>query len=422
MSVLLDSLATGFQGDAEQRIALDDALRDGLPHARSERWKYTSLRALERRAFAPAAPVAIAYDAAMLADIPAPRLVFTNGGFDPRLSNPTGLPDGVTLLPLSHALVDGDARSTSFMARRFDRTDDVFARLNAALARDGALLRIHAGVQVQVPLHLVFIGVPATGDAAWHSRHLVELRKGASAILVEHHLAAGEHAHLGNALTHVHLAADAQLLHARVQDESPRATLFARTDAVVARNARYRRIDLELGAALSRHELNVRLEGEGAALVANGVQLATGKRHVDTRLGIEHIARDTTCALTWRGLAAGRGRAVFHGGIVIRAGADGSDANLSNKNLLLGDAAEIDTQPVLEIHADEVKAAHGATVGQLDPTAMFYLRSRGLPETEARRLLTTAFCREVVGMIESDALRDTLMHALDRALATLEPA
>jgi Fe-S cluster assembly protein SufD len=139
-------------------------------------------------------------------------------------------------------------------------------------------------------------------------------------------------------------------------------------------------------------------------------------------LGVEHVARDTACDLTWRGIGAGRGRAVFHGGITIHEGADGSDANLSNKNLLLGENAEIDAQPVLEIHADEVKAAHGATVGQLDPTALFYLRSRGLPEPAARRLLTGAFCREIVAVIEHPALRDALTAALDRALARMDVA
>ena len=422
MSALLDSLAAGFDGDASRREALDDALRDGLPRARSEAWKYTSLRALERRAFAPVSAETATIDAALLSDIPAPRLVFINGRFDAGHSDTTHLPAGVELRPLSQALAGDDPRATNFLERRFESPDEVFARLNAALASDGVLLRVEAGTQVEAPLHLVFVGAAGDTDAAWHARHLVELRAGAAVTLVEHHLAAGEHAHLGNALTHVHLAADSRLVHARVQDESARATLFARTDAVLARNARYERIDLELGAALSRHELNVRLEGEGSQLHASGVLLATGKRHLDTRLGIEHIARDTSCQLLWRGLGAGRGRAVFHGGITIRAGADGSNASLSNKNLLLSDTAEIDTQPVLEIHADEVQAAHGATVGQLDPTAMFYLRSRGLPETEARRLLTTAFCREVVATVEPPMLREALMLALDRALAVVETA
>jgi Fe-S cluster assembly protein SufD len=418
VSTLLDSLASGFEGDAARRAALDAALRDGIPHARSEAWKYTSLRALERRSFETVAAHAT-FDASLLSGIPAPRMVFVNGRFDPAHSDLAGLGNGIELVSFARVLDDGDARVASVLERRFERADEVFARLNAALATDGVVLRVAEGVRMHVPLHLVFAGATTGNDQAWHARHFIELRRGAELAVVEHHLAAGDHAHLGNALAHVHLAQGASLVHARVQDESARATLMTRTDAVLARDARYRRVDLELGGALSRHELNVRLEGEGARLEANGVLFADGRRHLDTRLGIEHIARDTACDLLWRGLGNGRGRAVFHGGITIRAGADGSDANLSNKNLLLSEGAEVDTQPVLVIHADEVKAAHGATVGQLDATAMFYLRSRGLPEAEARRVLTAAFCRDVLVSFEP-ALRDTLTHALDRALARLE--
>jgi Fe-S cluster assembly protein SufD len=361
-------------------------------------------------------------DAALLADIPAPRLVFVNGRFDTSLSDIASPPEGITLRTLAHALTAGDARETGFLARRFSRADETFAKLNAALANDGAMLSVAEDVRVAEPVHLVFIGASASADIAWHARSLIELRRGAALTVVEHHLASGDHAHLGNALMHVHLAAGSQLRHARIQDETARATLIARTDAVLARDALYRRVDLELGAALSRHELNVRLEGEGARLAVNGVLLADGRRHLDTRLGIEHIARDTTCDLVWRGLAAGRGRAVFHGGITIRAGADGSDARLSNKNLLLSEGAEIDAQPVLEIHADEVKAAHGATVGRLDEAALFYLRSRGLPAADARRLLTAAFCRETLSVLDDTALIDVLGVQLDAALARVEIA
>jgi Fe-S cluster assembly protein SufD len=270
------------------------------------------------------------------------------------------------------------------------------------------------------PIHLVFVGAPASGDLAWHSRHLIELHAGAELTLIEHHLAAGAHAHLANGLTHVHLAARAQLTHLRLQDEASTASLISRTDAVLARDAIYRRVDLELGGALSRHELNAALHGEGAQVLANGVLLADGKRHLDTRVGIDHAARDTRCDLLWRGLGAGRSRAAFHGGILIREGADGSVAALSNKNLLLSAGAEIDTQPVLEIHADEVQAAHGAAVGQLDATSMFYLRSRGIPEQQARALLTAAFCREALDVIGDRALREALIAKLDTALARLE--
>jgi Fe-S cluster assembly protein SufD len=284
------------------------------------------------------------------------------------------------------------------------------------------LLRVPAAVRLPEALHLVFIGAPAGGDQAMHPRHLLELREGASGTVVEHHLGSGAHRHLANHVVHVHLARGAALTHARLQAEDAGATLFARTDAVLAADASYRRVDLELGAALSRHELNVALQGERASLVAGGVLLADGRRHVDTRLGIEHQARDTTCELPWRALADGRGRAVFHGGIEIRAGADGSDANLSSRNLLLSDSAEIDTQPVLVIHADEVKAAHGATVGRLDDTALFYLRSRGLPLADARRMLVQAFLREPLAVLQDDALAESLGELLMRRIGTGEPA
>lgn len=416
MSALLDSLASGFHGDSARRAVLDDVLRDGLPGPRSEAWKYTSLRALERRSFATAdsAPE-IAIE--RLAGIPSPRIVFVNGFYSPLLSAIDDLPQGVNLQLLSEVLAAG-GDSARFLARRFERHDEIFARLNSALASEGVLLRAEHGVVSDEPLHLVFLGAETGADQAWHLRNLIELREGARLSLVEHHLASGDHAHFSNTLTHVHLARDAALSHARVQHDSERATALLRTDAVLGRDARYQRTDLELGAALSRHELNVRLEGDNARLTANGVLLAGGKRHVDTRLGIEHIARDTSCELTWRGLGTGRGRAVFHGGILIREGADGSDAMLSNKNLLLSEGAEIDTQPVLEIHADEVKAAHGATVGRLDANALFYLRSRGLPEDLAQQLLTAAFCREPLMQVSDVAVAALLTAQLDHALAT----
>jgi len=417
VSALLDSLAADFRGDPARRVVLDDVLRDDLPHARVEAWKYTPLRALERRSFVPARPVAI--DPALLAAIPAPRIVFVNGQFDGALTDLAGLGDGIDVQPLSRLLQADQPRAVNFLERRYTRADEPFARLNAALANGGAVIRVDADVRAASPLHLVNIGAAQEGDAAWHLRHFVDLRAGASLQVVEHELAGSEHAHLGNTLLHAHVGRGARLGHVRLQDAAPRASLFARTDAVLARDAAYERIDLELGAALSRQELNVRLEGEAARLRADGVLLADGRRHVETRLGIHHLARDTSCALAWRGLAGQRGKAVFHGGITIAAGADGSEADLSNKNLLLSRDAEIDTQPVLEIHADEVKAAHGATVGQLDPTALFYLRSRGLTEADARRLLTAAFCREVIAGIEDDATRVACDAALDRALARL---
>ena len=426
MSALLPSLAAQYDRlppavrdahglAAARRAALDAALASGLPGPRAEAWKYTSLRALSARSFAGDGEDA-AFDLRALDGIPSPRLVFVNGRYVSKHSALADLPDAIEFRPLSQALAGDDPRAVAVLGRTFADGDALFARLNAALATDGALLRVPAGVHAPEPLHLVFVGAPATADRAAHSRHLVELREGASLTVVEHHVGGGPHRHLHNHVVHVHLARGATLEHARVQAEDAGATLLARTDAVLASDATYRRVDLELGAGLSRHEFNVELQGTGASLVGGGVQLADGRRHLDTRLGVVHRAAGTRCELPWRALADGRGRVVFHGGIRIDAGADGSDANLSSRNLLLSADAEIDAQPVLVIHADEVKAAHGATVGRLDDTALFYLRSRGLPAADARRLLVQAFLRAPLSVLGDATLAAALGERLQRRL------
>ena len=414
MSALLDSLAAGFSGSDARRTLLDAALQTGLPAARNEAWKYTSLRQLERRSFSAAPLQAPDLDTALLADIPSPRLVFVNGRHSAALSDLSTLDAGVQVRTLSATQQD-EPEAIRFLGRRFERAEEVFAQLNAALADEGVLVQVADGIASDTPVHLVFVSTADGTDRAWHHRHLVELRRGASLKLVEHHLQGGDNANFDNTLVHIHLAQDAVLSHARVQADSARATSLLRTDAVLARDAEYRRIDLELGAALSRHELNVRLEGDNARLTANGVLLGTGRRHIDTRLGIEHIATNTSAELVWRGVAANRSRVVFHGGIGIREGADGTDANLSNKNLLLSADAEIDTQPTLVIDAEEVKAAHGATVGQLDANALFYLRSRGVPAEQARAMLSAAFCHEPLAAVDG-TLTEKLVRHLDQAL------
>lgn len=424
MSALIESLARDFDAlpgrDAAglgplRKEALAAALRDGLPGRRSEAWKYTPLRALERRSFAAAsAPVQV--DPAALAGIPAPRLVFVNGRHDAALSDLEGLPAGVSVRPLSQLLDAGDPLAADALSRRYPDPAEVFARLNTALATEGVVIQADATARGGNAVRLVFVGAADAADRAWHLRHRIELAPGAQLDVVEHLLAAGEHRHLANGLVQVQLGAGARLRHARLQEESAGATLMCRTDASLDADAEYRRIDLELGAALSRHELNIALRGERAHVHANGVLLADGRRHLDTRLDIDHGARDTTSELTWRGIGADHGKAVFHGGILIREGADGTDANLSNKNLLLSPGSEINTQPMLVIHADEVQAAHGATVGQLDPVSMFYLRSRGIPSGQARALLTAAFCREPLSVIDEPAVRDAIGARLDMAL------
>ncbi|MBN8480173.1 MAG: Fe-S cluster assembly protein SufD [Xanthomonadales bacterium] len=394
--------------DAARRQAREALVREGLPGARNEAWKYTSLRALAQRRYMPGDAQAATRNLERgLADLPGlgdARLVFANGVFRADLSR---LPEaaGLVVEPLADALADADGLARASFERRFDDPAQVFARLNTALADDGFVLRVAPGARVAEPVHVVVLGAGAQA-LAWNLRLVVELGAGSALTLVEHHAGEADDAQLGNVVAEFALGAGARLDLLQLQVAAESATRIRRSAFTLAADAVLNLRTLELGGALARHDLVVGLDGDRARLTSRGVFVVRARQHSDTRLDVRHRARDTACDLVWRGVASGRARGVLHGAITVDPGADGTDASLDTKNLLLSAQAEIDVQPVLEIHADEVKAAHGATVGQLDERALFYLRTRGLPEAEARALLTLAFCRVAVDTLENVALRE----------------
>ena len=417
MAALLDSLATLAAGVPDGRwprvrewraAALAQALRLGFPHNKLERWRHAPLRPLAAKAFM-AETAAADVDAAALP--PAPRLVLVNGRFNAGLSDVTALP-GLQVRSLAEALQGDDERAVAVLGRVFTDADGPFAALNTALAEDGLLIEVPADAVFDTPLHLVLL---QTADArgAQALRHKIECRDNSRLQVIEHHLGAGQA--LDNQLCHVHLKPGSRLTHVRLQDLGPAHTGIHRCDAVVAGDAEYVRLDVDAGGHYLRHELHIALQGRGARGRAGGVLWGEGSGNLDTRLEVRHQAPDTACQLPWRGLADGKSRVSFYGGITIDAGADGSDAALSNKNLLLSPQAQVNTQPALEIHADEVKAAHGATVGQLDAAAVFYLRSRGVPERDAVAMLTRAFYAEAFAVLDQD-LRDSLKAYLPARL------
>jgi Fe-S cluster assembly protein SufD len=400
--------------DAARRENLDAFLAAGLPDTRVEAWKYTALRALAQRSFTAGDATAAthAVDAATLAlpGVDGPRLVFVNGALRADLSTLNDLPAGLELQPLSQALATEAEPLRFALARDYRESGDAFAQLNAAFARDGVVLRVAPGARIDTPVHLCIVGAASEGDVMWHLRHVIEIGEGASLTLVEHHLGSGEHTHLGTSIADVVLGANARLQQTIVQAAGEGSTLVRRTGVQLRAGAHATLHALELGGGLSRHELQAELVGDGARLETRGAFVLHGRQHADTQMLVRHTARNSSSEALWRGVADGRARGVFRGAIYVAPGADGTDASLSNKNLLLSPSAEIDTKPELEIHADEVKAAHGATVGQLDPRALFYLRSRGIPQAQARAMLTAAFCRAVLDDLPNEPLREHLSN------------
>jgi Fe-S cluster assembly protein SufD len=401
--------------DQARRENRDAFAAGGLPDTRVEAWKYTALRALAQRRFVALGEVAKAVIDPSLYGLPqvdGPQLVFVNGLFRADLSRLDKLPPGLSLQPLSDALASDPEALRFALSRHYRDAGDAFARLNAAQARDGVVLRVAASTRIESPVHLVFAGADASAETAWHARSVIELAEGASLDLIEHHVSAGQQGQLATLVSDIVLRDGAQLAMTVLQNASGAANLIRCTRLHLQAKAQATMHLLELGGALARHDLQAELAGDGAQLRTRGVFMPHGRQHMDTQLAIRHQALDTMSDSVWRGVASDRARGVFRGAILVAPGADGSDASLSNKNLLLSAGAEIDTKPELEIHADEVKAAHGATVGQLDERSLFYLRSRGIALAEARALLTAAFCRAVLDDLPSEALREHLAGLL----------
>lgn len=409
--------------DVARREALAAFRERGLPDTRNELWKYTALRALGQRRFASVdvggtqGPIPDGLMPAAAMD--AARIVFVNGVFRADLSALDGLPEGVHLQPLSLVLRE-QPEPLRFLLAAHAEGDDGFSLLNRALAAEGVVLQVVAGVRVAAPLHVVHIGVASERECAWHLRKLVDVGDGASVDLIEHHVGNAGGAHLANLVTDVALHDAARLQWTVVQTAGAEAMLLRRSDCHLGAGADLDFHALELGGKLARHELRIELTGARARFKSRGAFVLHGRQHADAEVLVTHRGRDTVSDSIWRGVADGRARGVVHGRILVLKGADGADGGFYNKNLLLSPDAEIDTRPALEIYADEVKANHGATVGQLDEKALFYLRSRGVPLDLARRMLVRAFCAVTLEGVAPAPLRERCEALLAAQLPGVE--
>lgn len=396
--------------DAARRDALQAFVEHGLPTQRNEFWKYTPLRALAQRSYAAgdAEAATRAVDPAWLRlpGIEGPRVVFVNGVFRADLSALGDLPDGVSVHALASALRDDPEPLRFLLAAHADAEDDGFTLLNRALAADGLILRVAAGIEMAAPLHVVHVGAPAQAASAWHVRSLVELGEAARLDVIEHHVGPAETGHLANLVCDINVRERARLGWTIVQRAGADATLLRRSHVRLHDDAALDLHALELGGKLARHEMRIDLEGARARFDSRGAFVLHGRQHADMEVLVTHRGRDSISDSLWRGVADNRARGVVHGRILVQPGADGADGSFYNKNLLLSPDAEIDTRPALEIYADEVKANHGATVGQLDEGMLFYLRSRGIPVALARDMLVRAFCAVTLDGIQPAALRE----------------
>lgn len=401
------------EGWAGLRVASESrAERLGLPTLKQEDWKYLDLSALGETTFAPAPAAEVDIRDRILPEARGGRLVFVNGRPDPHHSCVSGLPAGVRLMPLSQASEAASALGTVLDPE----TMDAFAALNTARFSDGAFIFVPRGVKVESPLHLLFL---TKGDQPCFTlpRILIVLERGAETEVIEEH--AGEGTYLSAPVVEVKLGENAKLRHERVQRQSDAAFHLGSLAADLARDARYESRTISFGAKVSRETPSATL-ATGTELTLDGLALLDGSQASDTHSTIRHAAPNAQSRQTHKAIVDGSARAIFNGRILVAPFASGTDAQQQSRNLLLSDHARVDTKPQLEIENDDVKCAHGAAIGQLDPDELFYLQSRGMDLPTAKNLLTYGFASDLIGRIPVASLRRSLrQQVLARTHASL---
>jgi Fe-S cluster assembly protein SufD len=393
----------------------------GFPSRRSEAWRYLDLRSLEQRPMLPAGRETAAVTSAVRAQLaeiglaePAYRLVLVNGSFAPELSRLDQLPSGVWLGPMAAAITErSELVRTGLETQSPDRS---FASLNAAFFADGFVLDVAPGVALERPVEIVHLSDGNGGSL--HTRSLVVAGRDSRATLVEIYAGVGEY--WRNDVVELRLGAASELARVTLVEEGAEALHFGETLAALGADSRLSSFVLLLGGRTVRHEATVRSEGERSRCDLNGAFLLSGRQQANILTTVDHVAAGGETREIFKGVAAGRAHGAFQGRITVRPGAQKVDAHQLSRNLVLGPRAAIDTKPELEIYADDVKCSHGAAVGDLDEAALFYLRARGIPRDDARRMLIEAFARETVELVEQTPLREHLHARLVRRLATLE--
>lgn len=407
---------------ALREAAIADLAENGFPTRRHEAWQYTSLAALTETTFEPApAPGPLERAAALLADLPESgascgRLVFVNGRLAPTLSSLDELPEGLEALSLADALAPGAEGAVEPLGSLLDGRGHPLAALNTALFEDGLLLRVRRGTQVPAPLHVVFLGVGGSAPSGVHPRLVYLVEDGARVAVAEWWRSESESTWLSNAAAEAWIGTNAGLDLLEVQEQALETLHFRSLQVRQAQDSHFASVVLALGARLARSDVQVRLEGTGAECRLDGLTLVQGEQHVDHQTYIDHAKPHGTSHQLYKGILDDRAQVVFSGRILVEPHAQKTDARQANHNLLLSPDAVADAKPQLEIFADDVKCAHGATVGQLDDDALFYLRSRGIGPREARRLLLHAFASELVERIPNADLARDARAVLDRHL------
>jgi Fe-S cluster assembly protein SufD len=387
----------------------------GYPTLKHEDWRFTNLASLANQEFRPAlrpgahpaGPETLA--GLVFSQLPGDRLVFVDGHFSPALSRRGSAPAGVIVTNLAAALANDGAALQASLARQSRTSLNAPTALNDAYFTDGACVLVPPDAVVREPVHLLFLtSAGGTAGRSAHVRNVIRVGARAEVTVLETYVSLGSDATVTNTVTELEVGEGAKLEHLRFQDEADSAFHLGALHAVIGRAANVVVHSFALGAQLSRQSLHTVLDGEGLEAVLNGLYLTHGNRLADHHMVVEHARPRCASHEYFNGILAGKSRGVFHGRILVRPDAQQTDAKQTNKNILLSPEATVNTKPQLEIYADDVKCTHGATIGQLNPESVFYLRARGIPRETARRMLIHAFAGEIIDRVRCTPIRQEL--------------
>ena len=421
--LLADLDRDGLAGDPDwlaklRRRAAASFDAHGLPTPKQEAWKYTDLSAIRSRGYRwggidageRARDGGDSIEHTPFVGLDPISIVFVDGVFAERLSDLGVAPRGVRIVSIADALSRGESWVREGLSALAHFEDRSLVALNTAYLRDGAAIYLPERAVVERPIHVRFL---SSREAAHHPRMLFCAMKDAEATLIEDYAPGADRpAYYNNAVSELSLGANARLRHIRIENEASAAHHTATVQVLQRAHSRYQGFNISVGASLARIDTNVALNEAGSEAELWGVYSAFGNRHVDNHTFVDHTEPSCTSRETYKGILGERGRAVFNGRVLVRPDAQKTNAVQRNQNLLLSTDARVDTKPELEIYADDVKCAHGATVGQLDPAALFYLRSRGLGVAEARAVLSRAFVSDVLDRIGQETIAKSLALAL----------
>ena len=396
--------------------AFDYFTEKGIPTNRDEEWKYTAVSGQQLAVGKSERSAVGNQQFETILPESANRIVFVDGIFDKDLSQTGDLPEDVKIQNFADSFDDEVFKENLSAFVEFDFNS--FTALNTAFAGQGVFIHVPKNTKVEDAIHIVSV---STQEAANFPRILYIGETGSEAEIVETYTRINEAKYFTNAVVEINLKDNARLTHLRVQRESHEAVHIISSNTVLQRTSVYDNTNITLGARLSRHDVNLSFNGEGGEAWIDGLYIVGEGQHTDTHSRIDHRVKNCNSHQNYKGILDGKSRAVFNGKVFVHENASGTDAEQSNKNLLLSNDARVDTKPQLEIFNDDVKCAHGATVGQLEEEELFYLLSRGLNEDLARNLLTYGFAEEIINKIEIPSIKKQLDEAvLNRLHARLE--